>query len=66
MAFNTLDSELKTPYIPPELLLYLDDVFKDTLPMNVGLTLEDVKYLQGQRSVIQLLWRLHEEQMEER
>jgi hypothetical protein len=39
----------------------LRELFPDTLPMNTAITLEEIRYLQGQQSVLQKLDELYDE-----
>lgn len=38
---------------PEEALKAMEEAFPDKLPMNPSVTIEDLRYLQGQRSVLQ-------------
>tara|TARA_Y100000996_G_C22533053_1_gene647245 strand:- start:1679 stop:1852 length:174 start_codon:yes stop_codon:yes gene_type:complete len=42
----------KQPYISKELLEYFEKIFPNELPNQLGITPEEVAFLQGQQSVI--------------
>ena len=45
----------KKPYVSPELITYLEQVFSDKVPRDKDVTLADIHRLQGKLEVIQHL-----------
>jgi len=56
----------RSPYSLSEgLINKLDELFPDKLPNNISCSLEDLRFLQGQRSVIDKLHELMTEEPDE-
>ncbi len=51
--------------ISKELLIKMQQLFPNQLPLNLDITPQDIAYLQGQQSVIQKLEGLYQENEEE-
>ena len=51
--------------ISKELLIKMQQLFPNQLPLNLDVTPQDIAYLQGQQSVIQKLEGLYQENEEE-
>ena len=51
--------------ISKDLLIKMQQLFPNQLPLNLDITPQDIAYLQGQQSVIQKLEGLYEENEEE-
>lgn len=52
------------PGVPLELLKALEEKFPDTLPDNLTVTVDELRYLQGNQHVIRFLKRQYEKQNE--
>ena len=51
--------------VPAWILKHLNEVFSDIMPRNMELTLEQLRWLQGQRTVIDYLESLNEDDVED-
>lgn len=51
--------------ITKALLNKLNELFPDSLPTNTDMNIEEIRFLQGQRSVIQKMEELYEDIYEE-
>lgn len=51
---------LKTTLVPPAVLEWLEQNFPNKLPAGLTTTIEEIRYLQGQQSVIEALRQLNE------
>lgn len=55
---------MNIPRIPPEIITYLDNLYSPSLVKNIK-NQDDLKYLQGQLSVVDALRSVHEHQKRE-
>lgn len=51
--------------VPEWIINHLEEVFPDATPRNLELTIEQLRWLQGQRTVIDYLTSLNEDDVEE-
>jgi|VirMetMinimDraft_7_1064189.scaffolds.fasta_scaffold00111_7 hypothetical protein len=51
----------RKPPLSKELLAFLNETYPDTLPRSTSLTERDLAYLQGQRSVVDFIINLFEQ-----
>ena len=52
----------RKPPLSKELLKYLDESFPNKLPTDLAISVERLRYLQGQRSVVDFLLDLFEQE----
>lgn len=52
----------RKPPLTKEILAFLNETYPDTLPRNTSMTERDLAFLQGQRSVVDFLTNLFEQE----
>ncbi len=58
-----MNERQRKPPLTKELLEYMDREFPDKLPLKRNITSEEVAFLQGQRSVVDFLIQLFEQEL---
>jgi len=58
-----MNERQRKPPLTKELLEYMDREFPDRLPQKRNITSEEVAFLQGQRSVVEFLIQLFEQEL---